>query len=66
MLIPQRPGDHDETFSRDLLASTSGPFGPALGFSRVGGPVLAAKILPRDDGDQSTVIVGWGSAACLL
>jgi EmrB/QacA subfamily drug resistance transporter len=93
LLIPQGMAIMTKAFDRDMLAKAFGLFGPVLGLSSVGGPVLAgfiisadlfglswrpiflanvilggiglvmaAKILPRDDGsDRSTVIDGWGS-----
>ncbi|MFG1628407.1 MFS transporter [Kribbella sp. NPDC049227] len=92
LLIPQGMAIMTKAFSRDMLAKAFGLFGPVLGLSSVGGPVLAgfiisadlfglswrpiflinlvlggiglvmaAKILPRDDGDRSTVVDGWGS-----
>jgi EmrB/QacA subfamily drug resistance transporter len=93
LLIPQGMAIMTKAFSRDMLAKAFGLFGPVLGLSSVGGPVLAgfiigadlfglswrpifladiilgaiglvvaAKILPRDDdGDRSIVVDGWGS-----
>jgi MFS family permease len=92
LLIPQGMAIMTKAFSRDMLAKAFGLFGPVLGLSSVGGPVLtgfiisadlfglswrpiflaniilgitglvmAAKILPRDDGDRSAVVDGWGS-----
>jgi len=92
LLIPQGMAIMTKAFSRDMLGKAFGLFGPVLGLSSVGGPVLAgliisadlfglswrpiflanivlgivglvmaAKILPRDDGDRSTVVDGWGS-----
>jgi len=93
LLIPQGMAIMTKAFSRDMLAKAFGLFGPVLGLSSVGGPVLAgflisadvfglswrpifliniipgtiglvmaAKILPRDDdGDRSVVVDGWGS-----
>jgi EmrB/QacA subfamily drug resistance transporter len=92
LLIPQGVAIMTKAFDRDMLARAFGLFGPVLGLSSVGGPVLAgfvisadwfglswrpiflanivlgatglvlaAKILPRDDGDRSTVVDGWGS-----
>ncbi|GIF48789.1 EmrB/QacA subfamily drug resistance transporter [Asanoa ferruginea] len=92
LLIPQGMAIMMKAFSRDLLAKAFGLFGPVLGVSSVGGPVLAGfiisadlfglswrpiflanvvlgivglvvavRILPRDDGDRSTVVDGWGS-----
>ncbi|MBB5790265.1 MFS transporter [Jiangella mangrovi] len=92
LLIPQGMAIMTKAFSRELLAKAFGLFGPVLGLSSVGGPVLAgfiisadlfglswrpiflanivlgvvglvlaARILPRDDGDRSTVVDGWGS-----
>jgi EmrB/QacA subfamily drug resistance transporter len=101
LLIPQGVAIMMRAFSRDLLAKAFGMFGPVLGLSSAGGPVLAgfiisanlfglswrpiflanvilggiglvvaARILPRDDaGDRSIVIDGWGSgllAAAML
>jgi EmrB/QacA subfamily drug resistance transporter len=95
LLIPQGMAIMTKAFDRDMLAKAFGLFGPVLGLSSVGGPVLAgflisadvfglswrpiflinivlgviglvmaAKILPRDDADRSTVVDGW--ASCLL
>jgi MFS family permease len=92
LLIPQGMAIMTKAFSRDMLAKAFGLFGPVLGISSLGGPVLAGfiidadlfglswrpmflaniilgaiglviavKILPRDDGDRSTVVDGWGS-----
>ncbi|MGH3208924.1 MAG: MFS transporter [Trebonia sp.] len=93
LLIPQGMAIMTKAFDRDMLAKAFGLFGPVLGLSSVGGPVLAgfiisadlfglswrpiflaniilgiiglvmaAKILPRDDdGDRSVVVDGWGS-----
>jgi EmrB/QacA subfamily drug resistance transporter len=92
LLIPQGMSIMMKAFSREMLTKALGLFGPVLGVSSVGGPVLAgfiisanlfglswrpiflinvilggiglvmaAKILPRDDGDRSTVVDGWGS-----
>ncbi|MEV5967246.1 MFS transporter [Kribbella sp. NPDC051952] len=92
LLIPQGMAIMTKAFSRDMLAKAFGLFGPVLGLSSIGGPilagfiisadlfglswrpiflanvilggiglVLAVKLLPRDDGDRSTVIDGWGS-----
>jgi EmrB/QacA subfamily drug resistance transporter len=92
LLIPQGMAIMTKEFSPDLLAKAFGLFGPVLGLSSVGGPVLAgfvisadlfglswrpiflvnivlgaaglvmaARILPRDDGDRSIVVDGWGS-----
>jgi EmrB/QacA subfamily drug resistance transporter len=92
LLIPQGVAIMTKAFSRDMLAKAFGLFGPVLGLSSVGGPVLAGfvisadvfglswrpiflvnvilgviglviavKILPRDDGDRSTVVDGWAS-----
>jgi EmrB/QacA subfamily drug resistance transporter len=92
LLIPQGMAIMTKAFDRDLLAKAFGLFGPVLGLSSVGGPVLAgfiisadlfglswrpiflanvilgivglvtaARILPRDDGDRSVVVDGWGS-----
>src|ERR1700744_2870774 len=100
LLIPQGVAIMTKAFSRDMLAKAFGLFGPVLGLSSVGGPVLAgfvisadvfglswrpiflinvilgvtglimaARILPRDDGDRSTVVDGWASgllAAAML
>lgn len=92
LLIPQGMAIMTKAFDRDMLAKAFGLFGPVLGLSSVGGPVLAGflisadvfglswrpifliniilgviglifavKILPRDDGDRSTVVDGWAS-----
>src|ERR1700744_2751979 len=92
LLIPQGVAIMTKAFSRDMLAKAFGLFGPVLGLSSVGGPVLAgfvisadvfglswrpiflinvilgvtglimaARILPRDDVDRSTVVDGWAS-----
>jgi EmrB/QacA subfamily drug resistance transporter len=92
LLIPQGIAIMTKAFDRDMLAKAFGLFGPVLGLSSVGGPVLAgfiisadlfglswrpiflanvilgivglvvaARILPRDDGDRSAVVDGWGS-----
>lgn len=93
LLIPQGLAIMTKAFDRDMLAKAFGLFGPVLGLSSVGGPVLAgllisadvfglswrpiflinvvlggvglvmaARILPRDDeGDRSIVVDGWGS-----
>ncbi|MEU0092552.1 MFS transporter [Kribbella sp. NPDC006257] len=92
LLIPQGMAIMTRAFSRDMLGKAFGLFGPVLGLSSVGGPVLAgfiisadlfglswrpifllnvvlggvglmlaARILPRDDGNRSTVVDGWGS-----
>ncbi|WP_433379710.1 MFS transporter [Actinoplanes sp. CA-142083] len=92
LLLPQGMSIMMKAFSGDMLAKAFGLFGPILGLSSVGGPVLAgfvigadlfglswrpiflvnvvlggaglviaARILPRDDGDRSTVVDGWGS-----
>jgi EmrB/QacA subfamily drug resistance transporter len=92
LLIPQGLAIMTKAFDRDMLAKAFGLFGPILGLSSVGGPVLAgfiisadlfglswrpiflanvilgviglvvaAKILPRDDGDRSITVDGWGS-----
>jgi EmrB/QacA subfamily drug resistance transporter len=92
LLIPQGMSIMMKAFSREMLTKALGLFGPVLGVSSVGGPVLAgfiisanlfglswrpiflinvilggiglvmaAKILPRDDGNRSTVVDGWGS-----
>jgi MFS family permease len=92
LLIPQGIAIMTRAFDREMLAKAFGLFGPVLGLSSVGGPVLAgfiisadlfglswrpiflaniilgivglvvaARILPRDDGDRSVVVDGWGS-----
>jgi MFS family permease len=96
LLIPQGMAIMTKAFDRDMLARAFGLFGPVLGLSSIGGPVLAgfiisadlfglswrpiflaniiigviglviaARILPReDDGDRSVVVDGW-APACL-
>ncbi|MGI5228905.1 MFS transporter [Actinoallomurus sp. CA-142502] len=92
LLIPQGMAIMTKAFTPAMLAKAFGLFGPVLGLSSVGGPVLAgfvisadvfglswrpiflinivlgviglvmaAKILPRDDGDRSAVVDGWAS-----
>ncbi|GLY72580.1 MFS transporter [Actinoallomurus iriomotensis] len=92
LLIPQGMAIMTKAFAPAMLAKAFGLFGPVLGLSSVGGPVLAGflisadvfglswrpiflinivlgviglvmavRILPRDDGDRSAVVDGWGS-----
>ncbi len=92
LLLPQGVAIMTKAFSPEMLGKAFGLFGPVLGLSSVGGPVLAgfiidadlfglswrpiflaniilgviglvvaAKVLPREDGDRSTVVDGWGS-----
>ncbi|WP_328423101.1 MFS transporter [Micromonospora sp. NBC_00389] len=48
MLIPQGMAIMTKAFSRDMLAKAFGLFGPVLGISSVGGPVLAGFIIDAD------------------
>ena len=48
LLIPQGMAIMTKVFSRDLLAKAFGLFGPVLGLSSVGGPVLAGFIISAD------------------
>ena len=56
LLLPQGMAIMTKTFSPDLLAKAFGLFGPVLGLSSVGGPVLAGFIINR-----STVVDASGS-----
>ncbi|MFB4304149.1 MFS transporter [Actinomadura sp. NTSP31] len=48
LLIPQGMAIMTKEFSRDMLAKAFGLFGPVLGLSSVGGPVLAGFIISAD------------------
>ncbi len=48
LLIPQGMAIMVKAFSRDMLAKAFGLFGPVLGLSSVGGPVLAGFIISAD------------------
>ncbi len=48
LLIPQGMAIMTKAFSRDMLARAFGLFGPVLGLSSVGGPVLAGFIISAD------------------
>jgi EmrB/QacA subfamily drug resistance transporter len=48
LLIPQGMAIMTRAFSRDMLAKAFGLFGPVLGLSSVGGPVLAGLIISAD------------------
>lgn len=48
LLIPQGMAIMTKAFSRDMLAKAFGLFGPVLGLSNVGGPVLAGFIISAD------------------
>ncbi|WP_426504437.1 MFS transporter [Dactylosporangium sp. McL0621] len=48
LLIPQGMAIMTKAFSRDMLAKAFGLFGPVLGISSVGGPVLAGFIIDAD------------------
>ena len=48
LLIPQGMAIMTKAFSRDMLAKSFGLFGPVLGLSSVGGPVLAGFICSAD------------------
>ncbi|MFI6316897.1 MFS transporter [Nonomuraea sp. NPDC050556] len=48
LLIPQGMAIMMKAFSRDMLAKAFGLFGPVLGLSSVGGPVLAGFIISAD------------------
>ena len=48
LLIPQGMAIMTKAFSRDLLAKAFGLFGPVLGISSIGGPVLAGFIISAD------------------
>src|SRR6201996_8449148 len=53
LLIPQGVAIMTKAFSRDMLAKAFGLFGPVLGLSSVGGPVLAGFIISADLGGLS-------------
>jgi MFS family permease len=55
LLIPQGMAIMTKAFSRDMLAKAFGLFGPVLGLSSVGGPVLAGP---------GRSLVGQGRCAC--
>jgi EmrB/QacA subfamily drug resistance transporter len=48
LLIPQGMAIMTKAFSRDMLAKAFGLFGPVLGLSSIGGPVLAGFIISAD------------------
>ena len=48
LLIPQGMAIMTRAFSRDMLAKAFGLFGPVLGLSSVGGPVLAGFVISAD------------------
>jgi EmrB/QacA subfamily drug resistance transporter len=48
LLLPQGMAIMTKAFSRDMLAKAFGLFGPVLGLSSVGGPVLAGFIIGAD------------------
>jgi EmrB/QacA subfamily drug resistance transporter len=48
LLIPQGMAIMMKAFSRDMLAKAFGLFGPVLGLSSVGGPVLAGFVISAD------------------
>jgi MFS family permease len=48
LLIPQGMAIMTKAFDRDMLAKAFGVFGPVLGLSSVGGPVLAGFIIGAD------------------
>jgi MFS family permease len=48
LLIPQGMAIMTKAFSRDMLAKAFGLFGPVLGLSSVGGPVLAGFLISAD------------------
>jgi MFS family permease len=48
LLIPQGMAIMTKAFDRDMLAKAFGLFGPVLGLSSVGGPVLAGFIIGAD------------------
>lgn len=48
LLIPQGMAIMTKAFSRDMLAKAFGLFGPVLGLSSLGGPVLAGFIISAD------------------
>ena len=48
LLIPQGMAIMTKAFSRDMLARAFGLFGPVLGLSSVGGPVLAGFVISAD------------------
>src|SRR6185369_5681379 len=53
LLIPQGMAIMTKAFDRDMLARAFGLFGPVLGLSSVGGPVLAGFIISADLFDLS-------------
>jgi EmrB/QacA subfamily drug resistance transporter len=48
LLIPQGMAIMTKAFDRDMLAKAFGLFGPVLGLSSVGGPVLAGLLISAD------------------
>ena len=48
LLIPQGVAIMTKAFDRDMLAKAFGLFGPVLGLSSVGGPVLAGLLISAD------------------
>src|ERR1700754_1297424 len=48
LLIPQGMAIMTKAFDRDMLAKAFGLFGPVLGLSSVGGPVLAGFVISAD------------------
>jgi EmrB/QacA subfamily drug resistance transporter len=48
LLLPQGMAIMTKAFSRDMLAKAFGLFGPVLGLSSVGGPVLAGFLISAD------------------
>jgi EmrB/QacA subfamily drug resistance transporter len=48
LLIPQGMAIMTKAFSRDMLAKAFGLFGPVLGLSSVGGPILAGFVISAD------------------
>lgn len=48
LLIPQGMAIMTKAFSRDMLGKAFGLFGPVLGLSSIGGPVLAGFIISAD------------------
>src|ERR1700734_421474 len=48
LLIPQGLAIMTKAFDRDMLAKAFGLFGPVLGLSSVGGPVLAGFLISAD------------------
>jgi EmrB/QacA subfamily drug resistance transporter len=53
LLIPQGMAIMTRTFPRDMLGKAFGLFGPLLGLSTVGGPILAGFVLNADLGGLS-------------